>query len=365
MNVITWISIAAAALYINLSFVFQIKLIGLSDNKWLTQFGLDSFNQNSSHAGENIAAYAITVIVYIVCLIYRKAASRQAAKTIYIDSKNKIIKMNSQASSGLRARRFRKKNLTTFQSIARQISHLIKNPYLHLMVFRLFLFGWIFLYFSFQSLVPLFLFCHSIVYHNRVRFISWVKYFYLPLMWFIFFFHYIINIEGLFSDSIFREENRRFGFFFYNPSFIHLAYQLITLFYGCMTMYLFREYDRRLKKYQEYKDRQEAKKQAKLDRDNSRAYKSSMGGQSSMADSMIGDFANEQSTLTYEILLRYFLKNIDILLMVALYYAGVNRIDVYHMFLLVLFVVYIMYPVKFRKNFILLLYFMIFIAVIK
>jgi len=73
----------------------------------------------------------------------------------------------------------------------------------------------------------------------------------------------------------------------------------------------------------------------------------------------------EEYSYTYEILLRFLLKNIDIILMVILYIAGCNRVDVYHMFLLILFVIFIMYPDKFRKNFILLLYFMIFIGTIK
>jgi hypothetical protein len=69
--------------------------------------------------------------------------------------------------------------------------------------------------------------------------------------------------------------------------------------------------------------------------------------------------------LVYEIVLRFILKNIDILLMIVLYTAGCNRIDLYHEILLALFAVYIMYQAGFRKRFIFLLYFMIFIASIK
>jgi hypothetical protein len=122
-----------------------------------------------------------------------------------------------------------------------------------------------------------------------------------------------------------------------------------------------------MEKVREYKERQEAKRRAKLERqsDGSSVYQKSVGASSIAGDSIMAEINQEITNYTYEIILRYVLKNIDILLMVVLYWAGVNRIDVYHMFLLVLFVIYIMYPMQFRKNFILLLYFMIFIASIK
>jgi hypothetical protein len=96
---------------------------------------------------------------------------------------------------------------------------------------------------------------------------------------------------------------------------------------------------------------------------------SSFAGSSRASDSMMSNAFNGGSTYknvhTYEIVMRYLLKHIDISLMIVLYIAGVNRIDVYHMLLLIFFAIYIMYPNQFRKRFVWLLYFIIFIATFK
>ena len=270
-------------------------------------------------------------------------------------------------TSGLKFRAFKKRRgRTRWQTLKAQIMTLLKNPYLHLMIFRLCCFGWIFLYFSFQSIVPLFLLCHSVIYKRKEIFLPIMKYFYIPALWLIFFFHYIVNIHNLFNDSLYKPSNYRFGIFKYNPAFIHLLYQIFSIFYGCFTLYLFREYDAFMKKKQETKEKREKRKLEKLQRHSSEVSSKFQRAGSSFADeSMFTESQIAEEIYTYEIIFRYILKNIDIALMVVLYIAGVNRIDVYHMILLILFAVYIMYPEKFRKNFIFLLYFMIFIASMK
>lgn len=209
MSIITYCSIVVAALYINVSFIIQIALFENIQNSWIDFVGLDNFDSNNPNFAENIAGYAVTVCVYIVCLIYLKAVSRFRIKMKYLEQRHpeRFLK---QITSGLRARKFKKKkNLSIWETFLRQILTIVKNPYLHLLIFRFCLFGWIFLYFAFQSLIPLFLLCHSVVYHNRERFMSVLKYFYLPLMWLIFFFNYVINIKGLFNVSIYTADNWR------------------------------------------------------------------------------------------------------------------------------------------------------------
>jgi hypothetical protein len=155
MNVIAYLSVAIAALYINSSFIIQIELFEKIQGKnVLNWLGLDNFDKGNKHFAENIAGYAITVLVYIVCLIYHKASSRYKIKMKYLKENGKL-KLKMQTSKGFRARKFKKKQETTWQSLKKQIIHLLKNPYAHLLFFRFCLFGWIFLYFSFQSLVPL------------------------------------------------------------------------------------------------------------------------------------------------------------------------------------------------------------------
>jgi hypothetical protein len=96
---------------------------------------------------------------------------------------------------------------------------------------------------------------------------------------------------------------------------------------------------------------------------------SSFASSSRASDSMISNALNggsaDKNVHTYEIVMRYLLKHIDISLMIVLYIAGSNRIDVYHMLLLIFFAIYIMYPNQFRKRFVWLLYFMIVIATFK
>ena len=242
------------------------------------------------------------------------------------------------------------------------------------MIFRFSLFIWVYLYFTFQSLLPLLMLWHSLIYGKKNFFIGGMKYVYLPLLWLVFFFHYIVNINNfikdVFNKDIYTDNNQRYGIYKYKPAFIHLLFQISTLFYGCFCCYLFREYDKMIKRLAEIKEKREERKLEKLERaafgrrsGNSQSQnKRSIAFQSIITDSQV---IKEEQIYTYEILMRYILKNIDILLMIILYIAGVNRIDVYHMFLLLIFVFFIMYPVIFRKNFILLLYFMIFIGTVK
>lgn len=367
MNVITYISILVAALYVNVSFVIQIAFFDSIQTDWLGYIGLDNFDSNKDSYLENISAYAITVVVYITCLIYRKAAYRHSLKEKYLQQKypEKFVKKTS--GGGLKVRKFNKsrKNVSMVQSIFIQLTNLFKNPFMHLFIVRIFLFFWIFLYFAFQSLVPLFCLWHSIIYIKREFFMNALKYFYLPLLFLIFYFDYAVNIEGMFGKRIYSVENRRYGIFRYDPSFVHLLFQISTLFYCWFTCYLFREYDKYLKKLNEKREKREKRKQARRERTLTELsnHKSSVASESMMTELDL----NSKGTViyTYEILMRYILKHIDILLMIVLYIAGVNRIDVYHMSLLIIFVIYIMFPEQFRKRFIFLLYFMIFINTFK
>lgn len=66
MSIITYCSVAVAAVYINISFIIQIALFENIQNRWLDFVGLDSFNSDNDRFAENVSGYAITVVVYIV-----------------------------------------------------------------------------------------------------------------------------------------------------------------------------------------------------------------------------------------------------------------------------------------------------------
>lgn len=49
--------------------------------------------------------------------------------------------------------------------------------------------------------------------------------------------------------------------------------------------------------------------------------------------------------------------NLDMIVFIAIFFSGVNKIDFYHIFLMFFFVAYIMAPDWFKKNYIYLLYY--------
>ena len=149
-------------------------------------------------------------------------------KYLKVNYPERIVKMNllKKRKTGMR-----RSKQSSWETIKYQLTSWVKNPYLHLMVVRFCCFGWIFLYYCFPSLILLVLLCHSIIYKDSRKFFPTLKYFYLPIIWLVFLFNYVINIEALFSDDIFTKDNRRFGIYDYSPAFPHLLYQLFTLFY--------------------------------------------------------------------------------------------------------------------------------------
>lgn len=135
---------------------------------------------------------------------------------------------------------------------------------------------------------------------------------------------------------------------------------------------MFRDYEEDVKeaqKIKEEKDRIKTEKKAKLLSNMSSGLRMNRIGSSVASfysqEQITTMFNKKKHIYTYEIIVRFLLKNVDILLMAILYYAGCNRIDVYHCTLLILFAIFIMYPDKFRQHFIWLLYFMTFIATTK
>ena len=51
------------------------------------------------------------------------------------------------------------------------------------------------------------------------------------------------------------------------------------------------------------------------------------------------------------------LKNLELIVFTAIFFSGVNKIDFYHIFLLFFFVAYTIWPRCFKRNYIILLYY--------
>ena len=133
--------------------------------------------------------------------------------------------------------------------------------------------------------------------------------------------------------------------------------------------YLFREYDKLQARLAIAREKKKRRKRAKKERVQQRERSSSV--RSKASQSLHGSFVShdnvpkEEPIHTYEIIFRLILKNVDLILMAILYIAGVNRIDIFRVTLLIIFVLFIMYPDWFRRNFIYILYYMMMVATIK
>ena len=310
----------------------------------------------------DLAAYLLIVFVYIASLTYMKASTRMSAKLRYLEHK-----YPSKINKKLNLKKYTKKSKTansTMKSIINLVKFQINNPHLHLYILRFCTFGWIYLYFCFQSVLPLIFLLHSIIYTSRPLLLTWLKFVYTPGLWLIFSFNYIVNIKGMFDDSIYKKENNRFGIFNYKPAFIHLLFQLFTCFYCCFVLYMFRVREEYLQLLAKAKLEKQKKLASKLVKTADKFRRSTTNLNKTNTKDQIMNI-KLKNVFIYEVILRFLLKQIDIALMIVIYICGWNRADVYHWILLTLFAVYIMYPDKFKRNFILFLYFMSFIISIK
>ena len=136
MGVITYLCIFIAAVYITASFIIQIPLINDSSPTWVDWIGLDNFSKDNVDFRENVSGYAITVGVYITALIYRKAAYRHSQKERYMKQRypERYI-LNKDGAIKLKDFQKKKKS-TLWDSILYNTKVIVKNPYAHLMVFR-------------------------------------------------------------------------------------------------------------------------------------------------------------------------------------------------------------------------------------
>ena len=113
----------------------------------------------------DLAAYLLIVFVYIASLTYMKASTRMSAKLRYLKHK-----YPSKINKKLNLKKYTKKSKTansTMKSIINLVKFQINNPHLHLYILRFCTFGWIYLYFCFQSVLPLIFLLHSIIYTSR------------------------------------------------------------------------------------------------------------------------------------------------------------------------------------------------------
>ena len=148
---ITIIAIFISAIYINASIIIQIKYFHAENNTQLIWIGLAHFSIFDGedgevyrmHIGETIAEYVLTIAVYITCLIYRKAAYRHGLKEKYMRQKYPERYLKRRLGLEVKRGKTGKKNrINSCLKIVLECLNLLKNPYVHMMIFRFLLFVW-------------------------------------------------------------------------------------------------------------------------------------------------------------------------------------------------------------------------------
>ena len=204
---------------------------------------------------------------------------------------------------------------------------LVSKSQLVLWICRVLSFFWIFVYHDYQSVVVLIWFLHSTLYDNSRIFKKFMTYFYLPLFTMIFIFYYTINIYGFIiwpaKDDPNRISHYKYGFYKFNVPPLETCFMYLNLFFFTQLTFLL----------EDDKDSDINKSKKLIDK---------LGG--------------KKSSLIYQFIF-LFLIYIEYPLMLFLVMAGLDKMDVYHITMLVFFLIYTLFP-KFinEKPIILLLY---------
>lgn len=168
---------------------------------------------------------------------------------------------------------------------------------------------------------------HSTLFKSTRSFANITNRFYLPVFVLIFLFYYLINIPGVIEYEMMRDDIdqwRSYGFYEFSLPFLETG----LMFSALLPFFFF------MKSSQKYlsfnKDDQKKKFLQKL--------------------------TDEKAPTIYYFLFQL-LRNLDLIVFTAIFFSGVNKIDFYHIFLMFFFVAYVLKPNTFKRNYIILLYY--------
>ena len=202
----------------------------------------------------------------------------------------------------------------------------------------LLIFVWAWIYVSIQSFVLILWALHGLNERNHKRYLEMMAKIYFPFLYFAMMIMYITNIEGVFPGDCFDSKKLkvcRFGVYTFSIPFLHflLQYSIALICFATVS------FDLMLR---------ERIKSAKI---------SNQQLINQIKQIIKGNRKRAESKFYNEILLSFIIYYLDVLLMIALYYAGTYRYDVYHGLLLISFILFLLWPDKFRKNYIYLVIF--------
>lgn len=119
-----------------------------------------------------------------------------------------------------------------------RLTRFLLYPYTHLFILRFLLFHQVSRYNCFESLILLAWLIHSLLFQSDKGFFGTSKFLWIPLQWLIFLISYMLNIDFLWSETIYKIENMRFGVFKFDYPFLELGLQFFVFFYACIVMWL-------------------------------------------------------------------------------------------------------------------------------
>ena len=223
---------------------------------------------------------------------------------------------------------------TTWQKLKSQIAFIISYPFAHVFILGILLFIWMFRYTWYESLFILIWLAHTLMFRNSdFYFILW-KFVYIPVYFGLYVFFYVINIRKLLNSNLYQPKNYKYGIFEFEYFYADLFFQMLTFFYSWLVCKLYSIYKQRIE------DDSRKTLNAKRERLKSEDYK------------LPDNLQKDKEVKAYEILLANVLKYLDTALLTCLYITGTNRVDIFHIVLLIYLTLFIVYPKFMRRNFI-------------
>ena len=255
----------------------------------------------------------------------------------------------------------RKRNAKGLSKFGRDIYYYATHPTLHNLFVKILHFLWIFMYVSFQSWLLVLWILYSIVELNQKRFIRNFNWIYFPLICICMFTMYVANVGGVMRNDCFDVGLCRYGLFNFDIPFWHFLMQVSIITYSLASKRVYLKYKENqieeLTLHIKIKKRINSNKLKKVfSRDRIKSFENS--------DHINLSSITHKKT-TAEIILGFVISNWDIGLITALYFAGAYQIDIYHIILMVFFIMFLLYPKFCRKNYVMLIYFIHTIVAIK
>lgn len=348
-----------------------------TSSKWSSIVGVTSSNESQHYS--TLVLYVSNILIYFNLLMYYKSRKGHLKQKQYkfnhlqtiqetngrrpvFDYRNEsstikhMIKARDQTTNSAKnstesSRRVKK--VSTFQKLKTQLTFIFSYPFAHVFILGFLLFVWMFRYTCYQSLFILVWLVNTLMFKNSDWFFNMCKYIYIPILFAYFIFFYTINITNLFSPELYEQKYHRYGMYEFEYVYLDLIFQMFTFFYACLVCRL----------YAIYKVRMEDQALKNLLTTKATFAKRNRLVSSDDKNDILDD--SDKEVKLYEIILANVLKYLDVVLLVCLYITGTNRVDIFHIILLIYLTFFIVYPKFMRRKFVYFLSFVMLVVTFK